>query len=420
MKKVFRVLLTLVFVLSISTLSYAQIDVEKKAEKEANEAIDDGFKKLKGVFKKKDKEKDKKEEEQQQEQQEQEQGQQQNESGGEVDLSTDSEPEKEETKKKPELTWSKYDFVPGEKVFFEDNLAGEENGEFPSRWDIKSGNVENAILGEDNVIMFRADSYIMPYIENADQDYLPEVFTLEFDCYFDLVDFIQNYEVVFHDKKNQAYNDIKNIRINYNRIDMGEFEGKYPGSDDNAYNKTWPGWRHISISFNKRALKVYMDDTRLINVPNITTNPTGITIWGEEHRDQYGYVKNIRLAEGGVKLYDKVMEDGKIIATGIRFDSGKTTLKPESMGIINEVAEMMTDHPELKFSVEGHTDSDGDDAFNMELSEKRAEVVVDELIARGVEADRLESKGFGESEPIDLNNTPEGKANNRRVEFVKL
>ncbi len=113
------------------------------------------------------------------------------------------------------------------------------------------------------------------------------------------------------------------------------------------------------------------------------------------------------------------MQDGKIIATGIRFDTGKATLKPESMGIINEIIKFMQDHPELNFSVEGHTDSDGDDSSNLVLSEERAKTVMNTMVRLGISADRLSTKGLGESAPMDTNGTPEGKANNRRVEFVK-
>lgn len=113
------------------------------------------------------------------------------------------------------------------------------------------------------------------------------------------------------------------------------------------------------------------------------------------------------------------MQDGKIIANGIRFDTGKATLKPESMGIINEIVQMMQDHPELTFNIEGHTDSDGSDADNLALSEKRAHTVKSTMVQLGISADRLTTAGLGESAPIDTNGTPEGKANNRRVEFVK-
>jgi outer membrane protein OmpA-like peptidoglycan-associated protein len=89
------------------------------------------------------------------------------------------------------------------------------------------------------------------------------------------------------------------------------------------------------------------------------------------------------------------------------------------MGVINEIATLMKEHPDISFSVEGHTDSDGDADMNQTLSEDRAETVKNQLISMGISADRLSSKGFGESMPINTNSSPEGKAENRRVEFVK-
>lgn len=74
----------------------------------------------------------------------------------------------------------------------------------------------------------------------------------------------------------------------------------------------------------------------------------------------------------------------------------------------------------MKFSVEGHTDSDGEETFNQTLSEDRAKTVRDKLISMGISADRLNSKGWGESMPLTSNGTAEGKAENRRVEFIKL
>lgn len=131
-------------------------------------------------------------------------------------------------------------------------------------------------------------------------------------------------------------------------------------------------------------------------------------------------IKNIRIAEGAVQLYDRFLTDGKIVANGIKFDSGKATLKPESMGVINEIVKLMKQHPEIKFSVEGHTDSDGETQFNQNLSEQRAHTVMNELIEQGIDGERMVSKGFGEDVAIADNSTPEGKANNRRVEFVKM
>ena len=81
---------------------------------------------------------------------------------------------------------------------------------------------------------------------------------------------------------------------------------------------------------------------------------------------------------------------------------------------------MMKEHEDLKLSIEGHTDSDGEKARNQELSEKRAAAVKDALVERGIESSRLKTKGYGESKPVDSNSTPEGKANNRSVEFIKI
>lgn len=324
---------------------------------------------------------------------------------------------------KPELTWSKYDFVPGTEIIFEDNQEGEQNGEFPSKWDLKNGVIENATFDGSNVIYFRetgnAPNGIVPLITENNADYLPEEFTIEFDAYFEANKFSQSYSVFFYDAKNQKNNKMKRTRIGINEAEYGENQKMYPGAARSNIDKK-AKWRHIAISFNKRALKIYMDDTRLINIPNITENPTGITLSAYNHREGQYFIKNIRIAKGAVPLYDKVLTDGKFITTGIKFDVNKATIKAESMGTINYVVKMMNDNPTLNFTVEGHTDSDGDDARNQSLSESRAKAISDKLQELGIASSRLKTKGWGESKPMAGNDTPEGKAQNRRVEFVKF
>jgi len=318
---------------------------------------------------------------------------------------------------KPELKWAKYDFVPGDRVIFEDDLVREENGEFPSRWDLVSGNVEVAEFGGENVIMFRdGQPSIVPYFQEAKEDYLPDVFTVEFDLYCSSSDFV----LYLYDRKNQksesptGYTD---LGINYYNMDFATSNSEYPNKENLAERR----WMHVSVAYTNGKLKAYMDDTRLINIPRIDFDPKGITLYTyHASQDRLFYVKNVRIAEGGVKYYDRVMEDGKIVATGIRFDTGKSTLKPESMGVINEIYDLMVKYPELKFSVEGHTDNVGDDPSNMTLSADRAESVMNTLIDMGIAGDRLSSRGLGETMPMDDNNYPEGRANNRRVEFVKM
>ncbi len=202
---------------------------------------------------------------------------------------------------------------------------------------------------------------------------------------------------------------------------MGQFGGKT--SAFNEEKKNWkPKWKHVAISFNKRSLKVYMDEERLINIPNLGFQPKMFSIGGhfDERVIEMSSIKNIRVNEGGKKLYDRVISEGKFVTTGILFDVNKSTIKGESMGTINEIVNMLKEHSDLKFIIEGHTDSDGEDSFNQKLSEQRAESVKNILTQSGIDGSRLKTKGWGESKPVDSNSTSEGKANNRRVEFIKI
>jgi outer membrane protein OmpA-like peptidoglycan-associated protein len=326
----------------------------------------------------------------------------------------------------PQLTWSKYDFVPGTEIIFEDDFKGELNGEFPSRWDITKGTVEMAQFGDDMVVYFRKTNAnvpeaILPLLTNRKEDYLPEEFTIEFDCYFyDKKLDNYTYYLFLYDVKNQMkiLSPSKPIRVDFNQVSYDHAGDLYPGQ--NAM-KPIAGWRHVAISFNKRALKCYLDDTRLVNIPNIEFNPTGVMLSaGNVAGKGKPFIKNVRIAKGAVPLYDKLLVNVKFVTTGIRFDVNKATIKSESMGTINYVVKMMTDHPELKFSVEGHTDSDGENVANQKLSEARSKSVMNVMVNLGISADRLTSKGLGESKPMTGNDTPEGKAQNRRVEFVKF
>jgi outer membrane protein OmpA-like peptidoglycan-associated protein len=397
MKNIFLILIVGLF-LQIPAVSEAQIlgKLKKKAEKEVEKALEG------------------EEEEPQSEQKQTEENQ------------PDSEKTKDDQVAKP---WSKYDFVPGETVIFEDNLEGEQNGEFPSQWDLIDGYVENALFEGENVIRFPVESagaMIKPLMKK-EGDYLPEKFTIEFDMY--LSHRTTKYRILLWDKGESSrppseLGDIGVIEVGYEQgasYDGGKMSRNLPKESQ----KDYPHWRHVAISFNVRALKIYIDQDRLLMLPNVKGNPLAISLQGSTYDfsqtgDYPTMIKNIRIAEGAVQLYDRFLTDGKIVANGIKFDSGKATLKPESMGVINEIAKLMKEHPEINFSIEGHTDSDGDAQFNINLSDQRANAVMNELIAQGIESKRMVSKGFGEDVPVADNSTPEGKANNRRVEFVKM
>ena len=176
----------------------------------------------------------------------------------------------------------------------------------------------------------------------------------------------------------------------------------------------------MAASFNKRAFKYYVNGTRLVNIPNVA-RPTRlklVSISNSEEKDRF-FIKNVRIAKGAVPLYDRLASEGKIVTYAITFETGKADLKPESVIEINRVAKLMQEHADLNFEVQGHCDNTGSDAVNDPLSQKRAEAIVAALEKQGIDKSRLTAVGKGSHSPIADNSTDEGRAKNRRVEFVK-
>jgi len=338
-------------------------------------------------------------------------------------------------KKQVETSYAKSDFVAGDEIIFEDLLTGEQLGEFPSKWDLMSGVVEIAKLNGENTINFVEDeSRINPLMEDP-RNYLPEIFTVEYDFWLPGMGLDVGYTMRFSD---QERNDLWIIELSrggwksndsqqFNFIEM-TWEYRNP-SDENIHGQnenvsvSGNGWNHFALSFNKRALKIYINGIRIANIPN-AKKPQWWSIynntWGGFEGKGNMRIKNIRIAKGAVPLYDRMMTDGKFITYGITFDVGKSTIKPESMGEINRIVQLMNENPTLKFSVEGHTDSTGNPTSNQTLSEQRSQAIVAKLVELGIAQDRLTAVGKGQNSPISDNNTDEGRAKNRRVEFVKM
>jgi outer membrane protein OmpA-like peptidoglycan-associated protein len=190
-------------------------------------------------------------------------------------------------------------------------------------------------------------------------------------------------------------------------------------SGDYTHKTSEEAWHRVSVSFNKRAFKLYIDGVRIVNIPSMA-QPSWMTFRAYTNSPEMYYIRNVRIAKGAVPLYDQMMSKGKFITYGITFDVGKSTIKPESMGEINRIVTLMTENPDLKFSVEGHTDSTGSAASNQTLSKQRSAAIVAKLTELGIAADRLTVSGKGQNTPIADNGTDEGRAKNRRVEFVKM
>ncbi len=121
----------------------------------------------------------------------------------------------------------------------------------------------------------------------------------------------------------------------------------------------------------------------------------------------------------------RVYEDVEVTATAIRinqkvyFEFDRAVIRPVSFDLLNTVAQVLTDYPDIQVQVEGHTDSRGRDSYNERLSGERAAAVRTYLISRGIADSRLTAQGYGEARPIDSNRTSAGRAANRRVEFIR-
>jgi outer membrane protein OmpA-like peptidoglycan-associated protein len=295
-------------------------------------------------------------------------------------------------------------FTPGDEVIFLDTMAHELLGEFPRKWDLIKGSAENVLFDDVPAIaMTSGRSLIKPLMK--EKAYLPASFTIEFDCYFD--EGKQNYQLEFNDYRPSGISIVEQ-GVDYDGRSLAKSSAKN-------------GWRHVSISYNRGNLKVFLDDERLVNRPKIDIEPKNFRLAGATNKikeDRFSFIRNIRVAKANLPLYERLITSGKLVFSNIEFEVNKATLKPNSLPIIDEISAMMVAHPELKFRIEGHTDSDGTPAANIILSDQRAKEVVMALVARNIARERLTYQGLGEDHPIADNGARDGKARNRRVEIL--
>lgn len=314
-------------------------------------------------------------------------------------------------------SYSNYDFIPGEQIIFDDNFASAMSGEFPPTWKLKAGQGVVNKEGADNVFILIDGNYAIVEPRIKTNEYLDDAFTIECDYYSDDGDMFFGIVIMMPSGEDDElrgiwFNNLGNAATHY-FPDGINLEGAHPDAINYETNK----WRHIAIAYKNGQMKCYVDQHRVLVIPDTEYKPKFVRVGGTSPIK----FKNFRIARGGgMNMLDKLFKDGKIITHGILFDVGKATLKPQSMGVINEIAKLMKENSDLRLSIEGHTDSDGSEESNQKLSEQRAESVKKALVELNIDASRLETKGWGESKPIDSNSTPEGKANNRRVEFVKI
>lgn len=335
-------------------------------------------------------------------------------------------------------SYANYDFVPGDEIIFQYDMAGEADAEIPGRLLIDAGTAEIQTYNGEKVLFvpISGNVYMKPYMN--EEAYLPEQFTIEFDMLANGNGSDCSELILYFRKKEDAGGGsaVAPIRISLSCIsgeegqpsfgfDMEKTNGRIVGNGSQyfppaAHNPAQNNWRKVAIYVNRNIGKLYIDQHRIGIVNQIDpaiANMVELEVRNDIHPVM---IKNFRIAGGGSDAYNKIITSGKFIAYGILFEVNKATLKPESMGTLNEIAKMMKQNGDLRFEIGGHTDSDGTATLNNKLSQERAEAVKQQLVSMGIDASRLSTKGYGSSRPVADNNSPENKARNRRVEFVKL
>lgn len=345
-------------------------------------------------------------------------------------------------------SYAKFDFVPGEKVIYSNNFATDQAGELATGWNSNgNGAVVTLSAAKGNWMqLYQGATYLT---DNVDS--FTENFTVEFDvmprrenekAVFPMFTFgvlssgdlsttdnnlVKDYMKFFAVEMKIQPNDYGGSHFH---LETFEKHNRYLNTDvkrvaqlENYFNKVI----HFSMQIQKERLRIWMNDEKLYDlpkaiIPGTLLNQLYFRVKMYTGNDtEVGYaVSNIKIAKGLPDTRHKLVEEGKFSTTGILFEVNSAGILPESNGVLREIADVLAKYPDIKVIIVGHTDADGSDAANLELSKKRAEAVKQSLTADfGIDASRISTDGKGEKEPAGDNKTREGKAQNRRVEFIK-
>jgi len=331
-------------------------------------------------------------------------------------------------------TLSKFDFIPGDIIIAYDNFSTDAVGDFPEKWNTNAGADVVRLDGTDNKWLKPVREGIF-YIESIQT--IPENTTIEFDIYAD--DQVSNSGAGFHvamvkkmDRRlnyDIHFNNDPQISLNIHPYGNGDGYCNYYTSDaqgsemrNGAYFESPAGAiNRVSIWRQGRRVRLYINENKIFDLPraldpNIEYTLLFFTkIWSGNM-----LVSDFRVAQSIPNTRNQLLEEGRLVSNNITFDVNSDQLKMSSYGVLKEIAGMLQSAPDMKVNIIGHTDSDGNAAANQTLSERRAEAVKRVLVNDfGIAANRLTTEGKGQSQPVAQNNSSEGKAQNRRVEFVK-
>ncbi len=328
---------------------------------------------------------------------------------------------------------SKYDFIPGEKVIFFDDFTTESVGDFPVQWNTSaSGEIVTTSDFPGNWFQLTKGGFFIPEAHEKFTDN----FTIEFD-FLPLTNYDSEYMVSLDFflvsgtlsnpdeggaipgkagiKITTSYEEI--LWVNYSEKDEGY---KDEGKSSFAF-KTGEKY-HVAFWVQKQRVRMYANETKVLDLPRGIRADYSYNIFRIQTTDEISpLISNFRIAAGLPDMRNKLLTEGKLISYGITFDVNSDKIKSESFATIKEIAQVLKDNPTVKIKVVGHTDSDGDDKSNLDLSKRRSASVKNSLVTDfSIDETRIETDGKGESEPIAKNDSAVNKAKNRRVEFLKL
>jgi outer membrane protein OmpA-like peptidoglycan-associated protein len=410
----------------------AESQVNDRTNQRSDEGISKGIdaveNKLKGVFKKKDGA----------DQPQTEQQGQVNQEGQQPAATDQSQGAQPAAQDQPGLqSYSKYDFIPGEKVIFYEDFSQDAVGDFPALWNTNgSAEVVTTNLYPGKWMKFAGDKCV--WTDGLLK--LPDNYTIEFDIipvrgeegdrmagyYFRLYQCINAKAWDGGAVPGKAgflfaveYTGRPTYRTYINGTE-GEGLGLTGYINDEALHQKKDQKYHVAIWVQKARVRLYQEQNKIIDLPKAFP-VTSVKM--DRIRLEYGaaMISNIRIAVGAPDMRNKLMTEGKLVTYGIYFDVNKDVVKAESYGTLKEIAAILNEVPDVKVKIVGHTDADGADDANLDLSKRRAASVKAELVnSFGVNGDRLETDGMGEGQPVAPNDTPANKALNRRVELIKL
>ena len=327
--------------------------------------------------------------------------------------------------------FSKYDFVQGAKVVALHDFMGVAVGDFPGGWNTNASAEVVTIEGKPgHWLMLTKGGVFSPALSAA----LPDNFTLEYDLIGSPTsEKLSTVIAALSDAKAIAGWQMADNRFTVTADPTGETttERRQDGTVDGNTSQTEAfatkngGVAHIAVWRQKERVRVYINDQKVWDVPKAlvpaaTFNSILFYVYTVGTDDRY-YLSNVRLAVGAPDTRNKLVTEGKFVTHGILFDVNSDKIRGESYGTLKDIAGVLKETADLKVKIVGHTDSDGDDKANLDLSKRRAASVKAMLTAEfGIDAARMQTDGLGEAQPVDKNDNPAGKANNRRVEFIKM